>query len=171
MNNENARSSLRDSPHKAWNDIVIEIISALFIVLFVYAAATKLLDYDKFRLQIGQSPLLTSFAGTIVWLVPAIEVVVAIMLTRSRLRLLGLYASFSLMVMFTAYIVVITRFSDYVPCSCGGVLEKLSWNEHLVVNIAFVVLGFVAILIYPKDILLQWKQGNAENLEESRHHV
>jgi len=152
-------------------DLIIEIISAAFVILFIYAATTKLIDYDKFRLQIGQSPVLTGFAGTIVWLVPATEIVVSILLTMSRFRLAGLYASFSLMVMFTAYIVVITRFSDYVPCSCGGVLEKLTWNEHLVFNLVFVVLGAISILLYPKDILLQWKQGNAENLEESRHNV
>jgi hypothetical protein len=137
----------------------------------VYAATTKLLDYEKFRLQIGQSPVLTGFAGIIVWLVPATEFIVAAMLMITRYRLIGLYASFSLMVMFTAYIVVITRFSDYVPCSCGGVLEKLSWNEHLVFNLVFVALGATSILLYPKDILLQWKQGNAENLEESRRDV
>lgn len=152
-------------------ELITEIISAAFVVLFVYAATTKLLDYEKFRLQIGQSPVLTGFAGIIVWLVPATEFIVAAMLMITRYRLIGLYASFSLMVMFTAYIVVITRFSDYVPCSCGGVLEKLSWNEHLVFNLVFVALGATSILLYPKDILLQWKQGNAENLEESRRDV
>lgn len=152
-------------------ELIIEIISALFVVLFVYAAATKLMDYDKFRLQIGQSPVLTAFAGTVVWLVPAIEVGIAMLLMTKRFRLAGLYASFSLMVMFTAYIVVITRFSEYTPCSCGGVLEKLSWDEHLVFNAGFVLLASMAIVIYPKDILLQWKQENAENLEESRHKV
>jgi uncharacterized membrane protein YphA (DoxX/SURF4 family) len=152
-------------------DWIIEIISALFVVLFVYAAVTKLIDYDKFRLQLGQSPVLTAFAGTIVWLVPAIEIVIAMLLMTKRFRLAGFYAAFSLMVMFTAYIVVITRFSEYVPCSCGGVLEKLSWDQHLVFNIAFVVMATIAVVIYPKDILLQWKQENAENLEESRHNV
>ena len=152
-------------------ELIIEIISAAFVVLFVYAATTKLIDYEKFRLQIGQSPVLTGFAGIVVWLVPATEYVVAAMLMIPRYRLIGLYASFSLMVMFTAYIVMITRFSEYVPCSCGGVLEKLSWNEHLVFNVVFVVLGAISILLYPKDILLQWKQGNAENLEESRRDV
>jgi uncharacterized membrane protein YphA (DoxX/SURF4 family) len=152
-------------------ELVIEIISALFIVLFVYAAVTKLMDYEKFRLQISQSPVLTAFAGVVVWLVPAIEVAIAVLLMTKRFRLAGLYAAFSLMVMFTAYIVVITRFSEYTPCSSGGVLEKLSWDEHLVFNVAFVLLASVAIVIYPKDILLQWKQGNAENLEESRHNV
>lgn len=129
---------------------MIDIVSALFVVLFTYAAVTKLIDYPKFRVQIGQSPLLTAYAGTVAWLVPALEIIVAAMLTVLRFRLLGLYASFALMVMFTAYIVVITRFSEYVPCSCGGVLEKLSWNEHLVFNLVFVALGCVAILFYPK---------------------
>ena len=152
-------------------ELIVELISAAFVVLFVYAAASKLMDYPKFRLQLGQSPVLTAFAGILVWLVPAMEVIIAILLMTKKFRLAGLYASFSLMVMFTAYIVVITRFSEYVPCSCGGVLEKLSWNEHLVFNIVFVVLGFISIVIYPKDILLQWKQDNAENLEESRRSV
>ena len=76
---------------KEW---IIEIVSALFVVLFIYAAATKLMDYDKFMLQIGQSPVLTAFAGVVVWLVPAIEVVIAMLLMTKRLRLAGLYASF-----------------------------------------------------------------------------
>jgi hypothetical protein len=157
-------------------EILIDIISALFVVLFVYAAVTKLIDYGKFRVQVGQSPLLTAFAGTVAWLVPAVEIIVAAMLTVLRFRLSGLYASFGLMVMFTAYIVVITQFSEYVPCSCGGVLEKLSWNEHLVFNLVFVALGFwpsssirrKSRSRVPEDILLQWKQGVAENLEESK---
>jgi uncharacterized membrane protein YphA (DoxX/SURF4 family) len=151
--------------------LIIEIITAAFVILFVYAATTKLLDYDKSRLQLGQSPVLTQVAGIVVWLVPVIEFLIALLLSTKRFRLAGLYASFTLMVMFTAYIVVITRFSDYVPCSCGGVLEKLTWNQHLMFNIIFVGLGATSILLYPQDILLQWKQGNAENLEESRQDV
>ncbi len=131
-------------------ELMVDMISAAFVVLFVYAAASKLLDYETFRVQIGQSPLLTGFAGTIAWLVPALELITAVLLTTVRLRLLALYVSFTLMVMFTCYIIVITQFSEYVPCSCGGVLDKLSWNEHLVFNLLFVVLGAVGILLYPK---------------------
>ena len=42
---------------------------------------------------------------------------------------------------------IILNFIPDIPCSCGGVLEKMSWNEHLIFNIAFVVLGLVAILL------------------------
>ena len=128
-------------------EIAVEIISFLFIVLFTYAAVTKLMDYQKFVVQIGQSPLLTNFAGILAWLVPGSELVFAGMLAIPRLRQIGLYASFSMMVMFTAYIVAILQFSKDIPCSCGGVLESLGWTEHLIFNIGFVILGMVGIFL------------------------
>ncbi len=142
--------------------VLIEIISALFILLFVYAAASKLIDYQKFRIQLGQSPLLTAFAGRVSWIIPSLETIISIMLAFPRFRLFGLYASFSLMVMFTAYIIAITKFSDYVPCSCGGVLQNMSWNQHLVFNIAFVVLALIGIIIHskqPSEELASLKKG------------
>lgn len=126
---------------------VIEIISFLFILLFVYAAMNKLLDIEKFRVQIGQSPLLTSAAPFVAWLIPVFEIVISLMLAIPKFRLLGLYSSFSLMVMFTAYIVVILNFSDHIPCSCGGLLERLGWTEHLVFNIMFVLLAAAGVLL------------------------
>lgn len=130
--------------------IAIEVISFLFIFLFVYAAMNKLLDIEKFRVQIGQSPLLTSLAPFVAWFIPIFEIAVALMLTIPKFRLFGLYASFSLMVMFTAYIVVILNFSDHIPCSCGGVLERLGWTEHLLFNVAFVLLALAGILLLSK---------------------
>ena len=127
--------------------IAIEIICFLFILLFVYAAVTKLMDYQKFTVQIGQSPLLTDFAGILAWLVPGSELVFAGMLAIPRLRQIGLYASFSIMVMFTVYIIAILQFSENIPCSCGGVLEAMGWTEHLIFNIGFVILGLVGILL------------------------
>lgn len=127
---------------------VIEIFSCLFIVLFTYAAITKLIDYQKFVVQIGQSPLLTAFAGWIAWMIPLTEIIVCLMLAIPRLRLIGLYASFSLMVMFTTYIICILTLSVYVPCSCGGVLEKLGWAEHLFFNIGFMVLAATGVLLH-----------------------
>jgi uncharacterized membrane protein YphA (DoxX/SURF4 family) len=131
--------------------IIIEIICFLFILLFVYAAAAKLLDYEKFSIQIGQSPLLTPYAKYIAALVPIVEVVIAIMLAMSRFRTIGLYAAFTLMVIFTAYIVAILNFNGHIPCSCGGVLEKLGWKEHLVFNIVFVLFSVAGILLYSKQ--------------------
>jgi hypothetical protein len=127
--------------------IAIEIICFLFILLFVYAAINKILDFQKFRIQIGQSPLLTGFGGFLPELVISMELGVSALLAIPMFRLTGIIASFSLMTMFTAYIVAILNFSSYIPCSCGGVLEHFGWTEHLYFNSAFVLLGLVGIFL------------------------
>jgi hypothetical protein len=128
-------------------NILVEIISVLFILLFTYAALSKLIDYQKFRVQIGQSPLLTAFAGWVAWIIPSVELFISVMLMTRRFRTRGLYASFSLMVLFTGYIIAILKFSDYIPCSCGGILQKMSWGQHLIFNIVFIFLALTAVLV------------------------
>ena len=130
--------------------IAIEIICFLFILLFTYAAVMKLMDVQKFTVQIGQSPLLTNFAGVVAWGIPITELLIAGMLAITRLRLWGLYASFGLMTMFTAYIIAILQFSEHIPCSCGGVLESMGWTEHLIFNIGFVLLGLGGVILHSK---------------------
>jgi uncharacterized membrane protein YphA (DoxX/SURF4 family) len=128
-----------------WRPLAVEIICVLFVFLFVYAAVNKLLDVQKFTAQIGQSPLLTSF-GWIAWFIPLIEIIISIALCFRLTRVIALYASFSLMTIFSAYIVSILNFSYYVPCSCGGILEMLGWKEHLIFNLVFVLLAAFGIL-------------------------
>lgn len=131
--------------------IVIEIACLSFILLFVYAGVAKLLDVEKFRIQIGQSPLLTDIAGFIAWFIPGTEICVSIMLISSRFRLAGLLGAFGLMVLFTAYIISILQFSDYIPCSCGGVLQSLGWAEHLLFNILFILIAVVGIVLQSRE--------------------
>ncbi len=135
---------------RAW---VVNGVAYLFIVLFIYAAVSKILDFETFRVQLAQSPLLSAYAGIIAWLVPGVEIMIALFLMSSRFRNLALYASFFLMVMFTTYIYIILNFSDFVPCSCGGVLEKMSWTQHLLFNMGFIVLGVFAIVIGSKNLI------------------
>ncbi|KXO01252.1 hypothetical protein LS48_01960 [Aequorivita aquimaris] len=138
--------------------LVIDIITMAITLLFVYAATSKFLDYETFRVQLAQSPLLSAYAGIISWLVPGVEIVIAVLLMIKRFRTLAQYAAFTLMVMFTAYIFIILNFSDFIPCSCGGVLEKLSWTQHLIFNVLFILLAGVAVFFAgryrPKRILL-----------------
>lgn len=130
-----------------YKGVIVEGISYLFILLFVYAAVSKLLDFENFEIQIGQSPLLTAYAHLLVYAVPAVEIVIAAMLVIPRLQLSGFYAAFTLMVMFTTYIVIILNLTGYIPCSCGGVLEKMGWTEHLILNLFFVGLAYLGIML------------------------
>jgi len=107
------------------------------------------MDYENFRIQLAQSPLLSAFANWLSILVPALELIIAVLLVLKRTTLIGLFAGYTLMMMFTAYIYLTLNYSAFVPCSCGGILEKLGWIEHLWFNVAFVIMGIWAVLIFP----------------------
>lgn len=121
------------------------IVRYFVVLLFVYAAISKLITFEEFKVQLTQSPLLSMYAGIIAYLVVISELVIAFLLTLRSKRLLGLYLSYSLMVAFSIYIYLILNYSDFIPCSCGGVLEKLGWNEHLWFNIITSVLILLSI--------------------------
>ena len=125
----------------------VQGIGFFFILLWVYAATAKLLDFEAFSVQLGQSPLLSAYAGVLVWLVPLSEYVLSGLLLFPKTKRVGLYGSLCLMTAFTTYIIIILNYADFVPCSCGGILESLGWTEHLIFNIACILLALIALLL------------------------
>jgi len=126
---------------------IVEIISSLLVFLFVYAALSKLLDFDKFKYQLGQSPFITHISRFVVWAIPLGEIAVSIALVIKRTRTAGLYLSFFLMLLFTGYIFIMLRYSSYLPCSCGGILSAMSWQQHFVFNLVFTLLSLLGIVV------------------------
>lgn len=127
--------------------IITEIIRFSLVLLFVYAGASKLQDYQTFVFQLGRSPFIDEFAQLTAWALPAGEILVGLALTLNRFRLLGLYASLFLMTMFSAYIYAMVHYSFDLPCSCGGILSNMDWETHLWFNLVFVVLSLGGILL------------------------
>lgn len=126
--------------------IIVAIISYFFILLFVYASISKLTDFETFQIQLAQSPLFGDVAVIVSYAVIALELVIVFLLFFQQSRLLGLYASLAIMSAFTFYIYLIINFSDSIPCSCGGLLEKMNWDEHLLFNSLCVMLALIAIV-------------------------
>lgn len=127
----------------------IESICCLYSLLFIYAATSKLIDFENFQVQLGQSPILGAFAGVVSWMVPVIEIIISICLWIPRLRIASLFCCYTLMLMFTGYIFIVLNYSSFVPCSCGGILENMGWTSHLYFNLIFVVLAAVALILSP----------------------
>src|SRR5690606_33339361 len=131
-------------------NFIIDFISLFFILLFVYASVSKLITFTDFQTQLGQSPLLAAFAVPVSYAVIGIELVTSLLLAFEKTRKWGLYLFFLLMVMFTAYIIIILNFTSFTPCSCGGVLESLGWTEHLIFNTVFILLALWALYLIEK---------------------
>lgn len=131
--------------------IFIELVFLLYMLLFVYAAASKIFDFENFQIQLSQSPVLSAFSYWISRLVPLTELILAALLAIPRFRFKALFGSLILMTMFTAYIFIVLHFSPFVPCSCGGILEKMSWNTHLIFNAVFILCAIPALLFHRKS--------------------
>ena len=134
----------------AFKKYFVETVCSLFILLFIYAAVSKAMDFENFRAQIGQSPLLSPFANFISVGVIVAEVIISILLAVPKAKYLALWLAAALMAMFTAYIIIILNFSSFIPCSCGGILEKMGWGQHLVFNIAFLFMAMAAVKLSAK---------------------
>ena len=142
---------------------VVEIIVSLLVFLFVYAAVSKLLDLDKFRYQLGQSPFMTRFAPIAVWAVPLSEILISVTLIIKRSRTAGLYLSFYLMLVFSGYIYIMLRYSPYLPCTCGGVLSSMSWKQHLTFNLFFAGLVLLAAILHQYPFVHPHPTGKKPN--------
>ena len=124
---------------------LVEILSSLFILLFVYTAVSKWMDYTSFENTLRQSPLIGSFAPVAAWLLPLLELGIAGLLFFASTRKEGFYAAGSLLILFTGYIGYMLLFSHHLPCSCGGVLKYLSWRSHLLFNLGWILLAAASL--------------------------
>jgi uncharacterized membrane protein YphA (DoxX/SURF4 family) len=130
---------------------IVEIISALFILLFVYTGIKKIQAFDDLKFVLKDYPLIGGLGNTIAWALPTIELLVALLLFIPRFRKIGIYSSLVLMTGFTLYSISLITFAPHLPCTCGGMLQQLSWTQHLIFNIAFILLAIIAIRLQHKN--------------------
>ena len=132
--------------------IVIEILSSLLILLFVYASVSKWLDFKIFIGQMNNQPFPNWMTPALVWTLPTVEIVISVLLMFNRTQLIGFRASFVLMLLFTIYAtLILMKVFGRVPCSCGGVIDKLNWEQHLVFNLFFVAVALTGIILKRKE--------------------
>jgi hypothetical protein len=132
------------------SSLVFQISKFLLIVLFTYAASVKLFDLEQFAGQLRQIALLKNFAGFISVALPLVEFITALCLVFNRTLMIGLASAAFLMTEFTIYVGAMLVFSSNLPCSCGGVIEQMTWKEHFVFNLFFMVLSWNALVNYYK---------------------
>ncbi len=120
-------------------------VSIFFVILFCYAAISKVWDFKNFQVQISESVLLNRFYEILPYTIIIVEFLIAGLLCYRKTRNKGLVGSFVLMLLFTGYIALMLSTSKNLPCSCGGILEKMSWHQHLYFNIGCFILSVIAL--------------------------
>lgn len=124
-------------------------ISFFLIVLWVYAAVSKLSDYDLFVSQLQMQPLPGWSIRILAWVLPVAELLLAFSLASKKCRGAGLAFSFSLMLLFTNYTaIVLSGAFGKIPCSCGGIFSFVGWTGHLIFNVTATVAALTGYFLH-----------------------
>jgi putative oxidoreductase len=79
-------------------NLIIEIISSLLILLFVYTALSKLLDYTSFKNVLSKSPLIDGKAAIVALALPiTVSLISVFLIFPERIRICGFKGSFETM--------------------------------------------------------------------------
>src|SRR5579863_2284196 len=128
--------------------VTLECIFALLILLLLYASISNFLDFKSYIDQMNNQRLPNSWTPFPVWSIPLLEIEISITLLFEYTRLLGLYASLIVMVIFTVYTGIgLLHFFPYIPCSCGGVIQHLTWSQHLILNLIYIGISVLGIIL------------------------
>lgn len=128
--------------------LIVELFAFLLMILFLYASVSKWLAFTTFIGEINNQPFPNWLTPWITKLLPPLEVLIAVALMFERTRTAGFYASLILMSVFSLYsAAVLLKFFAYVPCSCGGIVDSLTWPQNLLLNLFFVGISVGGILV------------------------
>jgi hypothetical protein len=131
---------------------ILQVISFLLILLWMYAALSKLFDFSSFKEQMGRQVLFPLLKNKIVYLLPPLEILTALLFLFDFTQKIALYISLIMLSAFTIYIALgVFKVFARVPCSCGGILHKLGWTDHLIFNFIFLLLTAVGLYIKNRE--------------------
>lgn len=128
--------------------IIVEVIAFAVIILFLYTGFSKLFDPGLFKYDLFKQPIAGWLQPYLQWFIPLSEILVAATLIFERTRRAGLLLAFCIMAVFSIYsAAVLLHFFAFVPCGCGGLLRMLSWPQHLIFNLFFLVLITIGLIL------------------------
>lgn len=129
--------------------LLYEVCFIILSAVLAYTFLVKVADIEIFKLKLLKIPFLDlDWVPFLTYAIPLSELLVVLMMWVEKTRKQGIYGSFFLMSVFTTYLVYLHVVSPITPCSCGGIFELLSFNQHLVLN--FILLAFAAFLSLTK---------------------
>lgn len=136
--------------------IIIRIITALLLVLWIPATMDKLVHFGEFRNGMLKQPFPDSLGRTLIYLLPAMEILTVLLLVMHQFARWGFLLSAILMAAFSNYVGMVLLLGQHdLPCVCGSLIPKLGWFWHFWFNLLFLalsILGYYAERNYRRSV-------------------
>jgi putative oxidoreductase len=129
-----------------------DLIGLILIILFVYAAVSKLIVFTSSRVEMMRQPVPRWSVDLLVYMIPTLELLISGLLLFRNFRTVGLIGAFLLLLIFTSYVALaMSGVFGMIPCSCGGIIGKLSWPHHFFFNLIFLSISLYGIVLDQKE--------------------
>lgn len=121
---------------------VVTIASFILIITWIYTGLDKALAFEESWKALHNQTFPAWLATTLAYILPIVEVGLALFLFFSKTRWWGFLGSALLLAVFITYVGLIwVGAFPRVPCNCAGILNSVSWLEHLLINSALLLLS------------------------------
>lgn len=125
----------------------VELVCFIQVLVFAYTGFSKLADHHNFQAQLALVFPWPLIAAGISYAVPVAEIIIALLIIAHRTRAMGMYLFLFLLILFSTYIFFLLQSGISLPCTCGGVINSLTWQQHFVFNCVLVVLSIAGIYV------------------------
>ncbi|GAA5038956.1 hypothetical protein GCM10011506_37460 [Marivirga lumbricoides] len=126
---------------------VKNVYTLLISFLFLVAIFKQMLRKDEFINSLYQSSILSqSYIEEISLINPIALIIILLLILIPKYRDTGVILSVFLMLNYTIYLILLLRLSQSRPCSCAGVFEFLSIEQHILLN--GIILGIGMIVLF-----------------------
>ena len=127
--------------------IIAEAIYLFLIAFFCYTAVNKIINIGAFRENLMKTSLFSENIATYFSVfVIVLEVIVILILLFFKEK--GLIIFCFIMLIFTLYISYLRFQGLYEVCGCGGILNGLNYNSHLVINISLIIGSLYSFYVF-----------------------
>ena len=144
------------------NIILSDLCTSLMVLLFTYAGASKLLQQDVFRIQLINVPVIKKYRDIFALTLPIFELLLAVLMIVKHTRVAGLVVSLVTLCILIAYLSISLLTNSDLPCHCGGVINSLSWKQHIFFNLFFIVVATFG-LYTQRSVKLSAKSSGRKN--------
>ena len=119
----------------------------LIMGFFAYTLVNKLLQFDAFKLNLARTGIFdVQMVDLVAYFAVAMEAASIILLV--FFRKWGLRFALLMMIAFTLYILYLATTGHYEVCGCGGVLNGLKFQWHLLINLVLIFILLLYVLYH-----------------------
>ena len=128
-------------------EFVVELLTYVFLCLWIVVVSKKLFAYTDFRQAMIDQPFEDRYGVILSYLLPIIQLGTAILFIFDKTRRYGFWLTVLHMAVYSWYIVLVLKKTwGFIPCGCT--LEfPFDWKGHLWINGIIAAVAIVALLL------------------------